>query len=282
MIVYVGDVYICSVLHNCCIIVCCHSAWALLAIRSVALATCIFFVRTDVCTRLYLFHLRCGLLIILLVRFVFDAMLFALGLREKQSIIFWIMVSFIGLHVNLAGRISCTSFGCLATWNGLTSHQVVDIGAIVGASTSASTTITMTILKLHSIAAQGHRLNFYLTGSASRFGIAGRLWTLPLVLTWVYTIHPRVHIDDVFLDVWGKHGVAFVRLWVDCYATFIDKWGDQRTIEGVLNIVWMNHSQGSTVVHARSDFGPCFSLLNPNLLICRLHKTMNLISVDIL
>ena len=50
MIVYVGDVYICSVLHHCRIIVCCHIAWALLAIRSgVALAIRVFF-SADVCT----------------------------------------------------------------------------------------------------------------------------------------------------------------------------------------------------------------------------------------
>ena len=232
MIVYVGDVYICSVLHHCRIIVCCHIAWALLAIRSgVALAICVFF-SADVCTWLYLFHLRCGLWIILLVSFVLDAVFFALGLREKQSVIFWIMVRFIRLHVNLASRVSCTSFGCLSSWNGLASHQVVDVGAIVGASTSATASSTMTILKLDSIAAQGHRLNLDLTGSAGRFRRCSGLWALPLVLARKHAsaVDPCIHIHDVFLDVRCEHGMSFVRLWVDCLAYLVDKRWDKWTM----------------------------------------------------
>ena len=152
-----------------------------------------------------------------------DTMFFALGLREKQSVIFRVMVGFIRLHVDLASRIACTSFGCLSSWDGLASHQVVDIGAIGSASTSATT--TSAVLKLYGIAAQGHRLNLDLPSCASRFGRASWLRALPLMLARGNTtaIDPCININNVFLNIRSEHGVALIRLRVNRCTHFIDK-----------------------------------------------------------
>ena len=137
------------------------------------------------------------------------------------------MVSFISLHVDLASRVTCTSFGCLSSWDGLASHQVVDIGAIVG--TSTSTSATCTILKLYSITAQGHGLNLDLPSCAGRFGRASWLRALSLMLARRHTtaINPCININDVFLDVRSEHGMALVRLRVDCCAHFVNKRRDK-------------------------------------------------------